>query len=62
MNGAREKERKVAKGKEALQRVNEQRMAAKDSFILTWTEYGATREVKVFSTAAAKGRRPRTNS
>ncbi len=55
MNGAREKDRKVAKGKEELRKAGEQRMAAKKGFILKWTEYGTTREIKVFRVAAAKG-------
>ncbi len=62
MNGTKEKDRKVANDKEQLQRVGEQRMTAKNSFVLTWTEYGATREIEVFSAAASKGRRPKTGS
>ncbi len=62
MNGAKARDRKVSKGKEELQRACEQRMTAKNSFILNWTEYGATREIEVFSVAASKGRRPKTGS
>ena len=62
MNGAREKDRKVAKGKQQLQSIGEEKMAAQDSFILKWTEYGITREIKVFSIAPTRGRRPGTGS